>query len=99
VSLEVKQPGREAEHSPPHSAEVKSTWIYTFSPPYVSIMWHLVVVIKQKKGLYCGPVVKEETIKFDVGFTDFCKNVSVCQTSGPHSGEHGEYCRRKADVS
>jgi hypothetical protein len=30
----VKQPGREAEHSPPASAEVKKMWIYTSTPPY-----------------------------------------------------------------
>jgi hypothetical protein len=27
-------PGREADHSPPSSAEVKETWIYTSTPPY-----------------------------------------------------------------
>jgi hypothetical protein len=27
--------GREADHSPPTSAEVKNTWIYTSSAPYV----------------------------------------------------------------
>jgi hypothetical protein len=31
----VKQPGREADHSPPSSAEVKNTWIYTTTPLYV----------------------------------------------------------------
>jgi hypothetical protein len=31
----VKRPGREADHSPPASAEVKKTWVYTFTPPYV----------------------------------------------------------------
>jgi hypothetical protein len=25
---------READHSPPTSAEVKKTWIYTSTPPY-----------------------------------------------------------------
>jgi hypothetical protein len=29
----VKQPGREADHSSPTSAEVKKTWIYTSTPP------------------------------------------------------------------
>jgi hypothetical protein len=33
-SPEVKRPGREADHSPPTSAEVKKTWIYTSTPPY-----------------------------------------------------------------
>jgi hypothetical protein len=30
----VKRPGREADHSPPTSAEVKKMWIYTSIPPY-----------------------------------------------------------------
>jgi hypothetical protein len=33
--LTVKRPGREADHSPPASAEIKKTWIYTSTPPYV----------------------------------------------------------------
>jgi hypothetical protein len=34
LSLEVKQLGREADHSPPNSAELKNMWIYTFTPKY-----------------------------------------------------------------
>jgi hypothetical protein len=34
LSLGVKRPGREADHSPPASAEIKKMWIYTFTPPY-----------------------------------------------------------------
>jgi hypothetical protein len=30
----VKRPGREGDHSPPASAEVKKMWIYAFTPPY-----------------------------------------------------------------
>jgi hypothetical protein len=30
----VKQLEREADHSPPTSAEVKKMWIYTSTPPY-----------------------------------------------------------------
>jgi hypothetical protein len=30
----LKRPGREADHSPPASAEVKKMWIYTSTPPY-----------------------------------------------------------------
>jgi hypothetical protein len=29
----VKRPGREADHSPPSSAEVKNIWSYTSTPP------------------------------------------------------------------
>jgi hypothetical protein len=35
LSSGVKQPGREADHSTPTSANVKNTWIYTSTPPYV----------------------------------------------------------------
>jgi hypothetical protein len=34
LSPGVKRPGREADHSPSTSAEVKKTWIYTSTPPY-----------------------------------------------------------------
>jgi hypothetical protein len=35
VSPGIKQPEREADHSPSTSAEAKSTWISTFTSPYV----------------------------------------------------------------
>jgi hypothetical protein len=34
LSPGVKQPGREADHSPPAIAEVKKMWINTSTPPY-----------------------------------------------------------------
>jgi hypothetical protein len=34
LSPGLKRPGREADHSPPASAEVKKTWIYTSTLPY-----------------------------------------------------------------
>jgi hypothetical protein len=34
ISPGVKRPGREADYSPPASAEVKKMWIYTSTPPY-----------------------------------------------------------------
>jgi hypothetical protein len=33
LSLGVKRLGREADHSPPSSAEVKNVWSYTSTPP------------------------------------------------------------------
>jgi hypothetical protein len=33
LSLGIKQPGHEADHSPPPSAEVKNVWSYTSTPP------------------------------------------------------------------
>jgi hypothetical protein len=41
LSLEAKQPGREADHSPPSSAEVKNAWSYTSTLP---ISFHGVVL-------------------------------------------------------
>jgi hypothetical protein len=34
VSPGLKQQGREADHSPPASAEVEKMWIYTPTPSY-----------------------------------------------------------------
>jgi hypothetical protein len=34
LSPGVKRPGREADHSPPTSAEVKKTWVYTSTPSF-----------------------------------------------------------------
>jgi hypothetical protein len=34
LSPGVKRPGREADHSPPASAEIKKIWIYTSTPPH-----------------------------------------------------------------
>jgi hypothetical protein len=32
--VRVKQPGPDADHSPPSGAEVKNKWRYTCTPPY-----------------------------------------------------------------
>jgi hypothetical protein len=42
LSLGVQRLGREAEHSPPSSAEVKNVWSYTSTPQYVFTAWCLV---------------------------------------------------------
>jgi hypothetical protein len=39
LSLGVKRPGREADHSPPSSAEVKNAWSYNSTPQYVFMAW------------------------------------------------------------
>jgi len=41
-TLGVKWPGREADQSPPSSAEVRNAWIYTSTPQYVFMAWYLV---------------------------------------------------------
>jgi hypothetical protein len=33
----VKRPGREVDHSPPTTAEVKKMWIHTSTPPYALV--------------------------------------------------------------
>jgi hypothetical protein len=38
----VKRPGREANHSPPPSAEVNNAWRYTSTPQYTFMAWCLV---------------------------------------------------------
>jgi hypothetical protein len=42
LSPGVKQQGCEADHSLPSSAKVKNAWRYTFTPPYVFMVWDLV---------------------------------------------------------
>jgi hypothetical protein len=42
LSLGVKRPGRETDHSPPCSAEVKNAWSYTPTPQYIFMAWCLV---------------------------------------------------------
>jgi hypothetical protein len=39
----VMRPGRETDHSPPTSAEVKKTWIYTSAPPYAFMSYAYLV--------------------------------------------------------
>jgi hypothetical protein len=38
LSPREKRPGREVDHSPPTSAEIKKMWIYTSNPPYAFIV-------------------------------------------------------------
>jgi hypothetical protein len=42
LSPGLKGTGRETDHSPPSSAEVKNSWNYTSTPPYVFIVWCLI---------------------------------------------------------
>jgi hypothetical protein len=42
LPLGVKRPGRETDHSPPSSAEVKNEWSYTSTPQYAFMTWCLV---------------------------------------------------------
>jgi hypothetical protein len=42
LSPEIKRSGSEADHSPPSGADVKNTWIYTPTCPYVFMAWCLI---------------------------------------------------------
>jgi hypothetical protein len=39
LSLVVKRPGHEADHSSPSSAEVKNVWTSTSTPQYAFMTW------------------------------------------------------------
>jgi hypothetical protein len=39
LSQKVKQPGHEADHSPPFSAKVKNVWSYNSTLPYIFTTW------------------------------------------------------------
>jgi hypothetical protein len=52
LSLGVKRAGREADHSPPSSTEVKNGWSYTPTPQYVLMEWPL---IKHKDNFMFRP--------------------------------------------
>jgi hypothetical protein len=49
LSLEIKWPRCEADHSPPSSAEVKNAWSYTSSRQYAFVMW---CSVKAQRQLY-----------------------------------------------
>jgi hypothetical protein len=48
LSPGVRRPGREANHSPPTSAEIKETSIYTPTPPYSSM-----TLVKHRDNFTC----------------------------------------------
>jgi hypothetical protein len=49
LSLGVKRPGREADHSPLSSAEIKNAWSYTPLPQYTFMAW---CFVKARGQLY-----------------------------------------------
>jgi hypothetical protein len=75
ISSEAKRPGREADDSPPSSAEVKKVWIYTSTPHTSSC-----------GGAYLnkGTILPSVLTKFSSGISDvhwfavFIKNAGEC---------------------
>jgi len=53
LSLAVKEPGREADHSPLSSAEVKNAWSYTSTVRYTFMTWFSV---KEKHKCYVADI-------------------------------------------
>jgi len=51
LSLAVKWPDREADYSPPPTANVINAWSYTSTPPYAFMEWCL---IKQAMSSWLG---------------------------------------------
>jgi hypothetical protein len=68
----VKRQGREADHSPPTSAEVKKMWIYTSTPPFVFMAECLISYAQGQ--LYLFSFTYEQIITSGVEYTLF----SVC---------------------
>jgi hypothetical protein len=66
--------GREADHSPPSSAEFKNTWSYTFTPPifsneYVFLVWYLVKHRDDFTFIFicaCGYIRMSELYRLDI---------------------------------
>jgi hypothetical protein len=63
LSLGVKRPGREADHSPPSNAEVKNAWRYNSTPP---IRLHGVVWVKTQGQLYLIFTYKKDLFNISV---------------------------------
>jgi hypothetical protein len=49
LSLGLKRPGREADHSPTSSAEIKNAWSYTALPQHAFVTW---CSVKAQEQLY-----------------------------------------------
>jgi hypothetical protein len=65
VSLRLKRPGREADHSPPSSAEVKDAWSYTSTPWYLVKSRDFTFSFILKRMLMLSLILKcNEVVKF-----------------------------------
>jgi hypothetical protein len=64
LSLGVKRPGHEAEHSPPSSAKVKNEWNCTSITPYIFMAW---CSISTRDYFTFSPTVKIQIPAFECG--------------------------------
>jgi hypothetical protein len=64
LSLGIKRPGRESDHSLQSSAEVKNAWSYTSTPPYVFLVWDFVKHSNNLLSLSLkSPILRESQIQ------------------------------------
>jgi hypothetical protein len=60
LSLGIKRPGREADPSPPSSAEVKNSWNYTSTPHYAFMAW---CSVNAQVQLYLYSIKQDKKVK------------------------------------
>jgi hypothetical protein len=73
ISLGVKRPVRETDHSPPFNAEVKNAWIYASTPQYTFMAW-------------CSVKSTGTTLTLYVVFSAFweCRNIDAMWVTSEH---------------
>jgi hypothetical protein len=82
---EVKRPGREADHSPPSSAEVKNACSYISTPQYAFMAWCIIkqcirlhdVVLSLVQGIIL-PQLSPEIVSLSHAGTWVCVIVILC---------------------
>jgi hypothetical protein len=79
LSPGAQRSGREADHSPPSSAEVKNAWSCTSAPQYVFMAWCLV---KHRDNFKCVRRYKPQVLE------KFMKNVLICSPSNSNLYGH-----------
>jgi hypothetical protein len=98
LSLGVKRPGREADHSPPSSFEVNDAWSYTSTPQYVFMA---LCLVKHKDNFtFTLPSHRQSESNmrpakvFDGTLLDFEKHYFVCSSvRNRHSNRFAEKYR------
>jgi hypothetical protein len=87
LSPGVKRTGREADHSPPTSDEVKKMWIYTSTPPYAFMAQCLIkhrdkftFILLLKNLIFVCYIFKkiQHKIHYNISITDWLHHKSDC---------------------